>query len=62
MSKSLFYVANHSFAHFFAKNERFAQKTDERIPSPAYKEEKDLNLEPSKCFQTGLKSGLKILE
>ena len=31
-----FFWANRSFAHFFAKNERFAQKTDERIPSPAY--------------------------
>ena len=26
--------ANRSFAHFWAKNERFAWKTDERIPSP----------------------------
>ena len=24
-----------SFAHFWAKNERFARKTNERIPSPA---------------------------
>ena len=31
----VFFIANRSFAHFFAKNERFAQKTDERIPSPA---------------------------
>ena len=29
-----FLWANRLFAHFFAKNERFAQKTDERIPSP----------------------------
>ena len=29
-----FFWANRSFAHFWAKNERFAQKTDERIPSP----------------------------
>ena len=29
-----FFWANRSFAHFFAKNEWFAQKTDERIPSP----------------------------
>ena len=29
-----FFLANRSFAHFFAENERFAQKTDERIPSP----------------------------
>ena len=35
MSESLVFLANRSFAHFFAKNERFAQKTDERIPSPA---------------------------
>ena len=28
--------ANRSFAIFFAKNEQFAQKTDERIPSPAW--------------------------
>ena len=31
-----FFWANHSFAHFFAKNERFAQKSDERIPSPVW--------------------------
>ena len=30
-----FFWANRSFAHFWAKNERFAQKSDERIPSPA---------------------------
>ena len=30
-----FFWANRSFANFFAKNEQFAQKTDERIPSPA---------------------------
>ena len=30
-----FFWANCSFAHFFAKNEWFAQKTDEGIPSPA---------------------------
>ena len=35
MSESLIFWANRSFAHFFAKNERFAQKTDERIPNPA---------------------------
>ena len=29
-----FFIANRSFAHFFAKNERFAWKTDERILSP----------------------------
>ena len=29
-----FFWANCSFAHFFLKNERFAQKTDEPIPSP----------------------------
>ena len=34
MSKLLFFGANCSLAHFFAKNEQFAQKTDERIPSP----------------------------
>ena len=27
--------ANRSFAHFWTKNERFARKTNERIPSPA---------------------------
>ena len=31
-----FFWANRSFAHFWAKNEPFVQKTDERIPSPAY--------------------------
>ena len=30
-----FFWANRSFAYFWAKNERFARKTDERIPSPA---------------------------
>ena len=30
----LFFWGNHSFAHFFAKNERFAQKHNEVIPSP----------------------------
>ena len=34
MSESLVFLANRSFAHFFAKNERFAQKTDEQIPNP----------------------------
>ena len=35
MSESLvFFGANRSFTLFFAKNERFAQITDERIPSP----------------------------
>ena len=29
-----FFWANRSFAHLFAKKERFAQKTDEQIPSP----------------------------
>ena len=29
-----FIWANCSFAHFWAKNERFAQKTDQQIPSP----------------------------
>ena len=27
---------NEGIAHFFAKNEQFAQKTDERIPSPGW--------------------------
>ena len=36
MSKSLRSLTkNRSFAHFWAKNERFARKTNERIPSPA---------------------------
>ena len=30
----MFFRANPSFAHFLQKNEQFAQKTDERIPSP----------------------------
>ena len=29
-----FFWANRSFAHFWAKNERFVWKTDEQIPSP----------------------------
>ena len=35
MSELLFFWANRLFAHFFANKQRFAQKTDERIPSPA---------------------------
>ena len=31
-----FFWANCSLAHFFAKNEQLAQKTDEHIPSPAF--------------------------
>ena len=31
----LFFWANRSFAHFWAKYERFAWKSNERIPSPA---------------------------
>ena len=30
----LFFWANRSFAHFWAKNERFARKTDDRMPTP----------------------------
>ena len=29
-----FFWANCSFAHFWAKNQRFARKTDEQIPGP----------------------------
>ena len=29
-----FFWVNRSFAHFWAKNEQFARKTDEQIPSP----------------------------
>ena len=36
MSESLFFWANEGFAHFFAKNEQFARKTDERIPNTAF--------------------------
>ena len=36
MRKSLVFLANRSFAHFFAKNERSAQKTNERIPNPGF--------------------------
>ena len=32
-----FYGANRWFAHLWAKNERFARKTDEQIPSPDFK-------------------------
>ena len=31
-----FFWANRSFANFFAINERFAQKTDERSPNPGF--------------------------
>ena len=38
MSELLVFLANRSFAHysliFFAKNERFYHKTNERIPNP----------------------------
>ena len=36
MSESHVFLANRSFAHFRAKNERCPRKTDERIPSPAF--------------------------
>ena len=32
----LFFLANRSFAHFFAKIKHFAQKTIEQIPSPVF--------------------------
>ena len=35
-SKSLVFLANCSFANFFAKNEQFFQKTDEQITNPAF--------------------------
>ena len=35
MRESLVFLVNRPFAHYCAKNEGFAQKTDERIPSPA---------------------------
>ena len=38
MSETIVFLSEsliRSFAHFWAKNERFAQKTDEQIPSPA---------------------------
>ena len=34
--KRSFFWANHSFAHFWAENKRFTQKTDEQIPSPGW--------------------------
>ena len=34
MSELLVFLANRSFAHFFAKNKRFAKKNNERIPNP----------------------------
>ena len=34
MSESLIFWANRSFAHFLTKNEQFARKSNERIPSP----------------------------
>ena len=36
MSESLVFLSKSLFAHFFAKNERFARKNDERIPSPGF--------------------------
>ena len=38
-----FFLMNRSFANFFAKNKRFALKTNERIPNPAFKQEKAEN-------------------
>ena len=48
---SLFWV-NRSFAHFLAKNERFAQKTNKRIPSPALNDAHTTTLQyySTKCF------------
>ena len=37
MSDSLIFWANRSFAHFWTKIERFARKSNERIPSPGGK-------------------------
>ena len=45
--------ANHSFAHFWAKNEQFAWKTDAQIPSP------DINTRKGK-FSVVLWSSRKI--
>ena len=36
MSESLFFLANRSFAHFFAKNKWFPEKADEGIPRPVW--------------------------
>ena len=36
MSESVVFWGNSSFYNFFAKNEWFTQKTDERIPNPVY--------------------------
>ena len=35
---TVFFLVNRPFAHFFAKNERFAQKTDEQIFITSYGE------------------------
>ena len=35
MSELLVFLSESLIAHIFAKNEQFAQKPDERIPSPA---------------------------
>ena len=37
MSESLIFLRNNSFAHFWAKNERFDGKSNERIPSSVLK-------------------------
>ena len=36
MSESLIFLSESLLRSFWAKNKRFAQKRDERIPSPAY--------------------------
>ena len=38
MSELLIFLVNRSFAHFLTKNERFARKSNERIPSPEIKQ------------------------
>ena len=55
VNRSFFWV-NRSFAHFWAKHERFARKTDERIPSPGYIEQWGVNQSQWTSLESSLKS------
>ena len=52
-SNHSFFWANRSFAHFFAKNKRFARKIDVQIPSPVLKiKHKKCIKKNTKCIHT----------
>ena len=44
MSEPLIFLSESLIHSFLDKNERFARKTDERIPSPGYTAKKDISV------------------